>query len=220
MNIQEILQPVKEVLLDGHKFPNGKQFNHKEMIKELEISIPTLVLAYNSLDRSKDYIYLPEIYYLARSIDWDVEHSDIEGLVNEDIRFQLLNIAKEGRHLSLAIPPTFEERLGLAKLYKSKYNEIFAAQLKDPKRGCSASVCTNCDEPNAFADYKCNICGYELIQARGMPILEEFKEASATEKYKMLSNGYSTMVKRIIESGDWRSGSSSLNRLKSVYALS
>ncbi|MEK6835071.1 MAG: hypothetical protein AABX61_02295 [Nanoarchaeota archaeon] len=218
--LENILVPVKEVLLDGLNFPKGRIYDHENRIKKLQIATPLITLAYNVVFRkSQDEGFI--IFYLARSVDKEVEREPrVKELMSDSVMNDLRAIAKEGRALSLMVPETDEERINSAMLYRNKNNEIFATQLRDPKRGCSASVCSNCYEPNAFADYKCDVCNYELIQAHEMPTIEEWLNSNLGTKFRMLQDGYMRMTKNIIESdyGDWRNINSPLNRFKKRYS--
>ena len=214
--LENILMPVKEVLLDGLKFPNGRTYNREDSLRKLQISIPIIVSVYNLFKKEP---FNESIFYLARTIDIRRGIKNVFGikeLVGSQMIDDIQSIANEGRMLYLMELKTDEERIESARLYKNNNGELFAAQLKDPKRGCSASICSNCYEPNAFADYKCEVCDHELIQAHGMPDIEDWEILKLGGKLSYLKNGYMVMARNIKQNdyGDWRGQSSSLNRLK------
>lgn len=215
--LENILVPVKEVLLDGLKFPNGRNYSREDELKKLQIATPIIISAYNVFKKSQDDGFM--IFYLARTVNQKIEHeSGIKALINNSTINDLQTIAKEGRISYLMVPETDEERIKSAMLYKNKSNEVFAAQLKDPKRGCSASICSNCYEPNAFSSYKCDMCNHELIQVHKMPTIEEWLNSNLETKAEMLKIGYNKMIEEIVKNrGDWRSSNSTLNRFNERY---
>lgn len=228
MNINEIkkiLSPVEEVLLDGEKFTTERVYDHATHVKRLQVSVPGIVKAY---DLFKLYLKenkigsgeenretLSKIFYLARDIEGDFYLRDLSetGSKEEGLIKRLHEIAKEGREMSLSNPKTVEDRIALAKLFFAGI-DILAAQLQDPKRGCSASVCTNCDEPIAFCNYTCPACEYNLIGAHGMPTVEEWNNKDIQERLIGLAEGYTDMIRDIRSRGDWRGKNSPFNKFE------
>jgi len=214
----KLVSKVEEALLDGEKFPWGRAYNPEEERKNLKFAVPKIVHAYHllkSLSRCEKEL-LERVFYLARDVDhsscnWALEYAVKNGWMRETLK----EIAREGRHLSLSKPKTVEARLRQAKLFNDG-SWTYAAQIRDPKRGCSASVCSNCDEPLAFADYKCKVCNYELIGAHGMPTMKEWKNMDLEQKLQSLKEGYTHMRVDIHNRGDWRDRNSPLNRFKGV----
>lgn len=61
------------------------------------------------------------------------------------------------------ITPQVLEKIANGRLFKAPERftgdtGVYSAQVKDPKKGCSASICTNCNTPIAFSNYTCDAC--------------------------------------------------------------
>jgi len=179
LKAQEILYGVEKVLFQGEQFSGGREWTAERDIEEMSQN-PEIVRAYNLI---KSYAgdhsdLLTRTYALARdNASTNYFGGPKEGL--EEVR----RIALEGRDLSLSIPKTLRERVVLGKLFADGVY-IFSAQIDDPKRGCSASICSNCDEPIAYCDTECGVCDYELIQ--GLPRFEEWVELTSQEKRNLV----------------------------------
>lgn len=215
---EAILVPVEELLLVGHNFPWGRTCDYQREIEEFVFSISRIVGAYDMLEESgiEKPNLLARIFYLARDLDTPYRRDTIEIHLDKKMPKlieRLTEIAKMGRERSLEEPPGEKERVSLARLY-SDGEDFFSAQVRDPKRGCSASVCTNCDEPIAYCHYECGVCGYELIGAHGMPTVEEWEEMNIGQRKESQEIGYNYMIRDIRRRGDWRGQDSPLNRYK------
>ena len=107
-----------------------------------------------------------------------------------------------------------KSKLKQAKLFKAPDGVIMAAQIRDPETGCSASICSNCFAKIAFCDTTCDSCGYELINAHGMPDVETWRAHITKFKQTALTVGFHRMVEAIKKhTHDWRGISDSpLNR--------
>lgn len=213
MNLGELtrqFQPIEEILLDGEKYPNGRTIS-LERDRAIETLLPAIIDVYEGIGIPNEKLkeLFGKVTYVARALTgrYPPLRRDSPALS------RLQEIASNAREISLANPSTVEERLTSAKLY-SDGTSLYAAQLRDPKRGCSSSICTNCDEPIVFRDYECNVCDHELIGAYGLPRIEEWDTMDFPLRIKSLKRGYDSMVKDILKRGDWRSPSSSLNRLR------
>jgi len=212
-----ILIPIEKILLDGEKFPNGRACGDWEnkRDKKLENLLASLVEFYDSFNKSEDEISKElknRIFYLARHI----RPKDCYTINIEDSKLsqEIVRIAEQGRDLSLINSSDVDTRIKDAHLYIDSWGNKFAAQLRDPKRGCSASICTNCNEPIAFCDYTCDTCNYELIGAHGMPKVEDWNKMDVALKITLLKIGYTEMIEDIRQRGDWRGAESPLNRFK------
>lgn len=197
------------------KYPHGRVYDPEISEVRLIISAPGIVRAYDYYQVFNKLLgertdLLNRIFYLARDIDKD---HDLKYAVKDSIRRKIGQIAEEGRTLSLENPAIIEERIRLGKLF-SDGSHTFAAQLMDPKRGCSASLCSNCDEPIAFCDTTCKTCSYELIGAHAMPTVEDWERLTPELKTLKMRYGYGHMIGDIACRGDWRGGDSPLNRFK------
>jgi hypothetical protein len=215
--VEIVLSEVEKALLDGEKFPHGKTWDPEQETKDFQMAVPRIVFTYDRLKQNQQNAdLLSKIFYLARDIDkpYTSDRTLRWCIKDEHLLLDFYEIAKKGREQSLENPKTTLERIEQAKLFSNEAGELFAAQLKDPKRGCSASICTNCDEPIAFGHYKCGICNYELIGAHGMPTVESWNRMSVSRRLWALSDGYHHMRIDIIQRGDWRGQDSPLNRFK------
>lgn len=215
--IERLIGSVYRNLLDGEKFPHGKPYDYREEEAKILFSVPKIVQAYDlaqELSEKESGSFLKLIFYLARNLDRRYNESDLNTCTKDkSLLKKIKEIASEGRLLSLSVPKTTEERIASAKLYSDELN-IFSAQLQDPKRGCSASLCTNCDEPIAFCDYTCPTCNYELIGAHNMPTVEKWLDIGLPQRLGALEWSYTQMMHDISQRGDWRGTESPLNRFK------
>jgi hypothetical protein len=216
--IDEILRAVEDEVLDGLKFPGGKPANLEESERKIEFAAPKIVEAYDLSCRS--LLGVPalrkRIYYLARNFRKEKQHVPYSHTETElkDLALseRLREIAMEGRRLAIEKPSEMH-RIKLRQLFR-KREDVFAAQIRDSKRGCSASICSNCDEPIAYCHYTCRVCNYELIGASHMPEIEKWDKMDLDEKWFALDNGYDYMIADIRQRGDWRGKESPLNRFK------
>jgi hypothetical protein len=213
--VEVYLSHIEKILLDGEQSPYGKPYDPVESEAKLAISVPALIRTYSSYGVLKHLFgekpkLLKRIFYLARDVDEDM---DLKNAVNSTQKGLIHHIANQGRSLSLKTPRTIEQRVKTAKLFTHD-NHFYGAQLKDPKRGCSSSVCSNCDEPIVYSDVKCKTCNYELIGAHGMPTIEEWEKMTSDLKILKMEEGFRHMVRDITCRGDWRDSESPLNRFK------
>jgi len=225
--IEGILFAVELIRLNREQFPRGRVLTSEDNMyarqAEIEMVAPKIVEAYKLVKGSEGVQaeFLDRIFYLARNImttrPWGTPGSTEERIDDQDLSERLRAIADEGRQVSWYNNSlTIDNRIKIGRLYADN-TDTFAAQLKDPKRGCSASVCTNCDEPNAYCYVVCDVCDYEMIGAHGMPTVEEWRKMEDHKKVQSLHKGYGLMVKGISErGGDWRGDDSPLNRLAKV----
>ena len=210
--IEKILISAEEVVLDGGKTWTLEGGGTPKGEKAIADVAPKIIEAYKLAKSSGATELLGRIYHLARHIRKKVPHILGEyteiGIEDQIVSERLRKIAMEGRSLSLAKP-------NQGKLYFHREG-IFAAQIRDPRRGISASICSNCDEPVIFIDYKCRTCGYDLIDGKDMPTISEWNELSPAKKNEKLESGFIDMFERIKAEGDWRGSKSRLNRLRGV----
>lgn len=80
----------------------------------------------------------------------------------EEIRAQIRQIATAGRRLSLRVPWLTRSRINNGQLFKV-LNDIYAANIPDSRRGCSASICSNCSEPVAYCYQNCPCCKNQFV---------------------------------------------------------
>ena len=216
--IEEILVSAEEVVLTGEKHPDGKLWT-AEGDRAVANVVPKIIEAYELAQSSGAAELLGRIYHLARIIRQEVPHIPGEyteiRIEDQIVSERLREIAMEGRDLSLTAPDTVKERIEQGKLYFHREG-VFAAQIKDPTHGRTASVCSNCDEPLAFIDFKCRTCDHELIDAVGMPTIAEWKELTPDQKQVKLEHGFIDMFSNVRVDGDWRGEKSPINRLKHV----
>ena len=101
-----------------------------------------------------------------------------------------------------------DEKIERGMLYKDnrplKHDYVMAAQIKDPNRGCSASICSHCREPIVFCMAQCPSCGYALIDAQGMPTIANWKRLDNVSKVRAVYVGFRAMVKNINSGDGWK----------------
>ncbi|MCK4670831.1 MAG: hypothetical protein KAT43_06520 [Nanoarchaeota archaeon] len=210
--INEQISHVEEVVLDGERFPNGRPYDGAEARRKLQIAVPRIIRTYETLQEIEEehQDLLTRIFYFARDLSDD---NDLWFFEDKDQTKKLCEIAKQGRELSLANPATEEERIKQGRLYRYKDESVFAAQIQDLRRGCSASVCSNCDEPIAFCNYECPVCNYELIGVHGMgDRSEQWRLQCPDLRKNHMALACAHMIEDIRQRGDWRGTASPLNR--------
>ena len=195
--LREVRQNIAEadslLLLDGMKYPRGRFYNLEEdAVGKRESSI-AIIQAYNLLkETGKNYPkLLNHLYYLARDV-YQSEHDDYILRVSEtptEVRDQIKAIAGEGRQIHNSPGISIERRSTDSRLFVIGDN-IFPAQIRDSKRGCSASICTNCFEPIAYSTQKCRCCNFELIGPFGFPEIEVWQKLSEFEKRRLVEKVY------------------------------
>jgi len=206
-NVDRLLEKIREVLLDGKKFPHGRPFDVEKEVKEGEFTVPRVIEVYDSLEQNDPR--MQEIHYMARTLDRNSGDYWFDHMRSQFTRIH--EIAQEGRQSRLKDLDTVEQRTASARLFDGGVG-IFSAQATDPKRGCSASVCINCYEPIAFCDYTCPTCEYDLISSTNMPTIEDWEAMSVRDREQVLHVAYSQMVSTISSRGDWRGQDSPFNK--------
>ena len=222
MGFEDVLKQAEDVLLQGRKFPKGKSMETTRDLNELQTAIPLVVAAYSLADNTQR----DQVFYLARSIDTPAPYQqdylcqitepnfcalyELSAIPSE-IVVKLKDIAKEGRVQDVLKPTTIEERLERGMLFEWQ-NQHLAGQLQDPKRGCSASLCTNCAEPSSYCEFNCTNCHKDLIQTHGLPTVEDWSQMDFKQRRHRLSVGYVRMLEAVRKSGDWRGLASPFNK--------
>ena len=168
--VSNLLCDVEAKILNGLDHPWGRAFEVTEVVDKNSFAAVRLVKAYCSLKENK--IELPDlfrrIYYLARCvvgcerIDRDIYFLQA-GRVDEGEIKALCDIANEGRILENTNDLSVEDRIKAQRLFEEGLR-VSAAQYQTPKKGCSASICSNCYEPVAFCDKLCVNCHYPFIE--------------------------------------------------------
>jgi len=217
--IEKLIADTKGILLDGLKYPNGKTVDTDYEEKKLRYVLPNITKAYSHLLKTEkeNLTLLSSVRYLARVADHNIGYVDYM-LRDKPLQIHFVRyIANKAREFSLKNPKTKEERIEQAKLYSVAdfFDEcVFAASLRDQKRGCSSSVCSNCDEPIVYCDYACEVCKHELVNAHDMPTIEEWEKLDLYQKKDAFKHGINVMISYIRREGDWRGRESPLNRFK------
>ena len=176
--VNELIEAAEERVLDGMKFPKGKPYVLAEERERNDHVIPLLIDAFDRLremadDESKGL--LPRVFYLARSIAHPNNSPHLlRGALQESQIEAIHFIADEGRWQGRYDIVTVEERLNNGRVFLLD-NGFYAAQIRDPKRGCSAGICSNCWEPVAFCNNICAVCDYTFVGPfEGMVSLDEW----------------------------------------------
>lgn len=186
--IKACLKQAEDLLLTGLTQPGKVYYVEEDAVKRREASI-AVIKAYHALRKldGRHPNYWKRVYYLANAIvGHEEDYLDYifrAGKTPEFIRVRIKRIAKEGRALSLSEELPERARISAGRLFLL-LDEVYAAQIPDPKRGCSASLCTNCAEPVAFCHQKCSTCGMEFIGPFGFPDLTKWNKLTLPEKRK------------------------------------
>lgn len=80
----------------------------------------------------------------------------------------------------------------MSKTFKIELEVV--AQIPDPTRGCSASICSNCQEKVAYCHARCNGCDMPFIGPFGFPPIQEWDQLTDQEK--------EGLVRRVCEEED------------------
>jgi len=192
--IKACLKQAEDLLLTGLTRQGKVYYVEQDAVEKREASI-AVIKAYRALSKldGRHPNYWKRVYYLARDIvrgneDY-LDYIFRAGKTPEFIRVAIKRIAKEGRALSLSEELPVQARISAGRLFLL-LDEVYAAQIPDPKRGCSASLCTNCAEPVAFCDQKCSNCGMEFIGPFGFPNLFKWNRLTLPEKRKSVVEVY------------------------------
>jgi len=182
-----------KVLLKGSEFPRGRYYNIEEVAKEKKEASVFIVTAYKLLmETGQDNPELMNhLYYLARDV-YQTSHDIYEleyDQTPQDIIDTIKQIASEGRQLELAPDRSIGQRLRDLRLFVVS-EDVFPAQIRDSKRGCSASICTNCFEPIAYSTEKCPNCKFEVIGPFGFPQIEVWQTLTNRQKIALIENVY------------------------------
>lgn len=191
--VRENIAKADDIILSGLNYPGGRAYIIEEDAVEKRESSMAIIQAYNLLKEiSKDYPeLLNHLYYLARDV-YRSDHDDYifgAGQTPIEIRDQIKAIAKEGREIGNSTRISIEQRVKDLRLFISG-DDIFPAQIRDSKRGCSASICTNCFEPIAYAVEKCRCCQFEVIGPFGFPEIEVWQKISNYGKRRLVEMVY------------------------------
>jgi len=216
VDLQKTVERLKEVWLKGSSTPKGVLYNFSRERKRTQ---STLTLAVKSYDLLANIVpsqttreVESELSYIARDLDKRIRQEGWNYGLDPVQAHVLLSKVEAKRKEVLADKTPVEKRIKQGRLYKDKNGNIFAAQIRDPDRGCSASICSNCDEPIVFCNYICETCSYELIGAHGMVNLYLWKRLKPKKRAEVLQTAHELMVKDIEQRGDWRGNTSPLNR--------
>lgn len=107
----------------------------------------------------------------------------------EDVQIQVAELAEVGRALAKSPETSDETRISSGRLFWF-FNQLYAAQIPTPERGCSSSICSNCHEPVAFCDYICPSCGMEFIGPFGMPKVDDWQKLRLHQKRAYATSVY------------------------------
>lgn len=195
---EEILEKAEAEILKGLSFPRGRLYVEVEDVQEKKTVIPLIVEAYMLLSPQDDKKLKDRIYFLARFIvrltksnEEKEEFQEViikTGLPAKLIE-QLEEIADVGRRLGRYDSKFKQDDELQGRLFSIKDKE-WAVQVPNPKAGCSASVCSNCDEPVAYCDEKCPNCHYSFIGPSGIPVLEEWEKMNSEKRLNLVEKVY------------------------------
>jgi len=198
--LRQLLRQVRDniakadaILLVGHQYRSGRAYNIEEDAVEKRESSIAIIQAYNLLkETGKTYPMLSShIYYLARDV-YQSDYNDYAfsvGHTPQDIVEQIKAIAKEGRDCGNSPDITIEQRVKDFRLFVVA-DDIFPIQIRDSKRGCSASICSNCFEPIAYSTEKCRCCQFETVGPFGFPEIEEWQKLIDYDKRRLVERVY------------------------------
>lgn len=184
--IRTLIAKGSETVLDGHKYPNGKSYDIKKDAEERKEASTAVVKAhYRLLKTGKAFPeILQHLYYLARDID-PCNNYIYQEITHPIVQSRIKLIAQEGRDFGDSNKISVVKRLQTNRLFMLA-DYIFPAQLRDSKRGCSASICSNCYEPIAYSVEKCPCCHFELIGPFGFPEIESWQKMTKDEKRRLV----------------------------------
>jgi hypothetical protein len=198
--IERKVAAAESVVLRGFKYPHGRVYNSEEDIREKRAAIPLVVDAYKMFKDSgcDDRQLISRIHFLARCLI-RVHDEDSESLYNfvlqmtkldQAIIRRICEIAAEGRQFGRSDKICHSDRERAGRLFFIE-EKIYAASIQDPKTGCSASICSNCFEPGAFADHACGNCGLYFIGPFRMPTLDEWIKMNLPKRIQLVNEVYS-----------------------------
>jgi len=139
--------------------------------------------------------FLSRIHFLARCIvQYDANDNDdyIFGIakMSPQLISDIREIAEEARVLSKSTKETtIAKRLKTNRLFQVR-QWTMAAQIIQPHRGCSASICSNCYEPTGFCENRCCNCGYLFVGPFEMPTVQEWDKMKPQEKIRKVLEVY------------------------------
>lgn len=184
-----LLEEVEERVLDGLRHPFGKLHEVEEEQADYDFAVPRVVMAYQLATTLEDRHLLPRVYLLARDLVFPCGRFGISAEVPNDLVKEIRAIACEGRELGISAEVSLEDRLERQRLF-SIAGETCAVQVRHPERGCSASLCSNCDEPSAFADQECRNCGFGFIGPFDTPSKDRWDVMSSDERTQVVQSTY------------------------------
>lgn len=184
--VSKLIRQAEDILLTGGQHLNGRQYRVEEDAKEKKDASIAIVQAYSVLKElgGSHPCCLRRIGYVARDIVGHGDYADYVfrvGETPEAVQQVVRRIAEEARAEATSEQIDRESRVKNGRLFVVS-SQIFPVSIRDSKRGCSASICSNCFEPIAYATMECSCCKMELVGPFGFPEIEEWRGLTLRQK--------------------------------------
>jgi hypothetical protein len=186
--VRELVEEVEARLFDGLQHPtNGTLYRPESEQADYDFSVARVVTAYQELTaiEGDKADLLARVYLLARDLVHPSGDFGLAAHVPAPLDELISAIAQEGRQWGVQETITFEERERTQRLFVID-EQPYAIQLRHPERGCSASLCSNCLEPVAFADQLCQNCGLTFIGPFYTPNRKEWDQMTEGQRLRMV----------------------------------
>ena len=167
--------------------------------------LPRIAALHEEVRTLNDEKLMPRVFYFARSVkfQWESEKR-APGIIEHYEALSAIQAEGVAYHLN----PLFseEERLKSGLLYRTSFNVVMAGSIPDNRRGCSASVCSNCAEPIAYCHAICAVCSYPLIGPHGYyhRQYEDFLQLATVSRISLHDDAFGRMSDDILASGRGR----------------